>query len=116
MAGLRKDGLPAEPETIRDLVRRHLVDANDPWDLGHYRTRIPAYYTKGKNAELVGLILDALAIAQESMTVAQLQNAINTSVRGIRRQGRVGARPPTDGTRPLPDARLGRAALASGSR
>ena len=45
-------------------MRRHLVDANDPWDLGHYRTRIPAYYTKGKNAQLVGLVLDALASVQ----------------------------------------------------
>jgi hypothetical protein len=79
VAGLRKEALPAEVETIRELVRRHLVDANDPWDLGHYRTRIPAYYSKGKNAELVGLILDALAIAQESITVPQLRNAINAS-------------------------------------
>jgi hypothetical protein len=78
VAGLRKEGLPAETETIRELVRRHLVDANDPWDLGHYRTRIPAYYTKGKNAELVGLILDALAIAQESITVSQLRNTLNS--------------------------------------
>jgi hypothetical protein len=78
VAGLRKDGLPAEAETIRALVRRHLVDANDPWDLGHYRTRIPVYYTKGRNAELVGLILDALAIAQESITVTDLRNTINS--------------------------------------
>jgi hypothetical protein len=78
VAGLRKEGLPAEVETIRELVRRHLVDANDPWDLGHYRTRIPAYYTKGKSAELVGLILDALAIAQESIAVMQLRNTLNS--------------------------------------
>ncbi len=78
VAGLRKGGLAAEPDPIRELVARHLVDPNDPWDLGHYRTRIPAYYTKEKNAELVGLILDALAIAQESMTVPQLKSAVNS--------------------------------------
>jgi hypothetical protein len=78
VAGLRKEGLAAEPDTVRELVGRHLVDANDPWDLGHYRNRIPAYYTKGKNAELVGLILDALAIAQEPITVSNLLSTINT--------------------------------------
>jgi hypothetical protein len=79
VAGLRKDGLPAEPDAIRALVARHLVDANDPWDLGHYRTRIPAYYTRDNNARLVGLILDALAIAQEPISVPQLRSAINSS-------------------------------------
>ena len=74
VAGLRKEGLAAEPDTVRELVGRHLVDANDPWDLGHYRNRIPAYYTEGKNAKLVGLILDALAIAQEPITVLQLRS------------------------------------------
>jgi hypothetical protein len=77
VAGLRQEGLPAEPDTIRDLVRRQLVDANDPWDLGHYRTRITAYYQKGKTAQLVGLILDALASAPGPLTVPQLQSAVN---------------------------------------
>jgi hypothetical protein len=77
VAGLRKDGLPAEPEKVRELVGRHLVDANDPWDLGHYRSRIPVYYAKGKNAVLVSLVLDALAIAQEPMAISQLQTAVS---------------------------------------
>jgi hypothetical protein len=77
VAGLRQQGLPAEPDAIRELVRRHLVDANDPWDLGHYRSRIPAYYHKDQSARLVGLILDALAIAPQPLTVGQLQNEIN---------------------------------------
>jgi hypothetical protein len=77
VAGLRKDGLSAEPEVVRELVARHLVDPNDPWDLGQYRKRIPAYYNEGKNAELVGLILDALAIAQEPIGVPQLQSTIS---------------------------------------
>jgi hypothetical protein len=83
IAGLRQEGLPAEPDTVRELVGRHLVDANDPWDLGHYRSRIPAYYTKGTNAQLVGLILDALAIAQEPLTVPQLQSTVNACSAGF---------------------------------
>ncbi len=83
VAGLRKDKLPAEPEAIRSLVQRHLVNANDPWDLGHYRTRIPAYYKKGTNAQLVGLILDVLATAKKPRTVSQLQSAIKGMAAGF---------------------------------
>ena len=60
-------------------MARHLVDPNDHQDLGHYRTRIPAYYTRDNNAKVVGLILDALAIAQEPISVPQLRSAINSS-------------------------------------
>jgi hypothetical protein len=83
VAGLRKDKLPAEPDAIRELVRRHLVDPNDPWALGHYRSRIKAYYKKGTNARLVGLILDTLATAEEPLAVPQLQTAINGVAAGF---------------------------------
>jgi hypothetical protein len=83
VAGLRKDRLAAEPDAIRDLVRRQLVDANDPWDLAHYRSRIPVYYSKGHRAQLVGLILDALATARKPLTVARLLGAINASSAGF---------------------------------
>ncbi len=79
VAGLKHEGLVADPADIRPLVKRHLVDANDPWDLGHYRSRIPAYYSKGKDGQLVGLILDALATASGPLTVVALQGAINAS-------------------------------------
>ena len=79
VAGLRKDGLCRRTRHgSRPGEARTSFDANDPWDLGHYRTRIPVYYSNGKNAELVGLVLDALAIAQEPMTVPQLRSTIST--------------------------------------
>ncbi len=83
VAGLRQEGLPAQPSAIRDLVGRQLVDANDPWDLGHYRSRIPVYYSKGKDAQLVGLILDALATKSDPLTIPQLQGAINACSSGF---------------------------------
>jgi hypothetical protein len=83
VAGLRQAGLPAEQDSIRDLVQRQLVDANDPWDLGHYRVRIPAYYKKDTTAQLVGLILDTLATALDPLTVLQLQSAVNTLSTGF---------------------------------
>ncbi|WP_422928856.1 hypothetical protein [Singulisphaera sp. PoT] len=83
VAGLRKDRLPAEPNKVRGLVQQHLLSPNDPWDLGHYRTRIPAYYTKGNNAQLVSLILDALASVEEPLKIAELHSAINAASAGF---------------------------------
>lgn len=86
VAGLRKARYAAEPDAIRNVVQQHLVDPNDPWDLGHYRSRIPVYYTRGQNAALVSSILDALATAQAPLTVSQLQGAISGNPSGS--QGR----------------------------
>ncbi len=79
VAGLKRKQRAAEPDQIRMVVQDHLVDANDPWDLGHYRSRIPIYYPKGNNAQIASLILDALATDQEPRSVADLQAAINAS-------------------------------------
>ena len=76
--GLKLDGIAAEPQIIRELVQRQLTDANDPWELGHFRDRIPTYYRQANDAKLVCGILDALATAPNSMAINELQNAINT--------------------------------------
>lgn len=79
VAGLRQAGRSAEPDAIRALVRQQLVDANDPWDLGHYRSRISAYYSRDNDARLVNLILDALAVEPTPLGLARLQDALNAS-------------------------------------
>ena len=76
--GLKIEQQPAEPQNIRDLVGRHLVDANDPWELSHFRTRIPIYYRKESDAKLVHLILDILAEKEEPHSIDRLLDAINT--------------------------------------
>lgn len=78
VSGLKQDGLPADPGTIRSLVQRQLVDANDPWDLAHFRTRIPIYYRKGNDAKLVGLILDTVAGSPRPLAVSELLSGINS--------------------------------------
>ena len=78
VSGLKRDLLPADPDQIHDLVQRQLVDPNDPWELGHFRTRIPIYYPQGNDAKLVLLILDALATTDQPLGVSALQNAVNS--------------------------------------
>jgi len=76
VAGLRLNQIAPEPDNIRTLVRRQLTDANDPWELGHFRKRIPIYYSVEKDAVLVTTLLDHLAECEEFVSVAQLLNAV----------------------------------------
>lgn len=68
--GLKLSELPANPENIAKVVSSHLTDANDPWELIHYRERIFTYY--GTNQKAVVLILDELAAEKDKASVAEL--------------------------------------------
>src|SRR5258708_5209694 len=63
-------GLDATPENVAQTVASQLVDANDPWELLHYRERIPIYYRKEQKA--VFLMLDKLASRSGTSSVAEL--------------------------------------------
>lgn len=78
VSSLAQDQLPANPEQVRELVQRHLVDANDPWQLSHFRTRIPIYYSDPRDAKLVGLLLDALSVSDIHRSLSELQSDINS--------------------------------------
>lgn len=56
---LKTSGKQVNSETIRESVQKQLVDANDPWELGHFRDRLPMYYPQ--DTEFVFAILDCLA-------------------------------------------------------
>ena len=75
---LKSSAVPATPASVAEIVGRQLVDANDPWQLAHYRTRIKDYYQEGSDAERVAMILDILAAGSEPMKVrdifARMQN------------------------------------------
>ena len=47
-----------------------LVDANDPWELLHYRERIPIYYRDDQKT--VALVLDQLAVQESTASVNEL--------------------------------------------
>lgn len=68
--GLRIHALDATPANVTKIVASHLVDSNDPWQLIHYRERIPTYYPDDQKT--VPLILDQLAVQQGTATVGEL--------------------------------------------
>lgn len=67
----------ATPESVAQIVREQLVDANDPWELAHYRDRIGIYYPEADDARLVRLVLDDLALSSEPRSVRELVAAVN---------------------------------------
>lgn len=75
IAGLQVEQLPATDGNIRSFVSRQLVDASDPWQLAHYRTRLSTYYPENDDARNVALVLDVIATARsaaESFSVARI--------------------------------------------
>lgn len=74
---LKIRGLAAEPETIAGVVAAQLIDPNDPWELLHYRERIPIYY--GEDEKAVIAILDELAVAKETASVGDLLAMLKAS-------------------------------------
>jgi len=78
VAGLRIEHLSASEQNIKDFVARQLVDASDPWQLAHYRTRLSTYYPDGDDAKNVGIVLDVLALTDnpaDSLSVDQILEA-----------------------------------------
>lgn len=56
---LKSLGRAAEPAQIAETVQEQLTDGKDPWELGHYRSRIGDYFPK--ETAFVLAILGALA-------------------------------------------------------
>ncbi len=65
VAGLRIEQLSGTESNIKDFVARQLVDAADPWQLAHYRTRLSTYYPDNHDAANVAIILDVLGLAND---------------------------------------------------
>lgn len=60
----------ATPENVSEVVSSQLVDANDPWQLLHYRERVKTYY--GNDQKTVMLLLDQLAVEPGTNSVNEL--------------------------------------------
>lgn len=71
---LKMQSVEATPAGVGQIVSRQLVDANDPWELLHYRERIPRYY--GPDGNIVFIILDELAGKKGAATVNHLFKTI----------------------------------------
>lgn len=74
--GLKFSGRPAELTDIEDMVAQQLVDANDPWQLHHYRERIDQYYPDDIDWALI--VLDELALVSQPLAPAELLERLKT--------------------------------------
>lgn len=73
------------PSDIEPLVRRQYVDAIDPWELSHYRSRIPNYYGD-ENEKAVLMVLDELATEERFVPLDQLAERIKTVDETLKRE------------------------------
>lgn len=74
---LKIRGRDASPESVAEMVQSQLVAAHDPWELLHYRERIPTYY--GTDQGTVLLVLDELATRDGSASVNELLAMLKSS-------------------------------------
>ncbi|WP_089936478.1 hypothetical protein [Candidatus Entotheonella palauensis] len=75
---LKMSGQDAEPEAIRSCVQEQLLDPNDPWELRHFRERLPLYYPSDETIVLT--ILDSIASSDEAISVKDLLQAIKQQI------------------------------------
>jgi hypothetical protein len=68
---LKLSGREATPDAVEVIVSRQLLDTNDPWELSHYRERIPVYYGKDNESAVLG-ILDGIAVRHQPVSVNEL--------------------------------------------
>jgi hypothetical protein len=66
--------VPIEASDIGRLVDEALLDPDDPWDLRHYRDRIPNYY--GDDADLVVALLDVYASDDRAVSIDDAQRTL----------------------------------------
>jgi hypothetical protein len=69
---------PANPQTVAEAVSAQLLDANDPWSLGHYRDRITTYYPRSET--LVMTVLDALALASGPLRTDDVLRLVSSTI------------------------------------
>ncbi len=74
---LKIQGLQADPPTIEEVVAAQLIDPGDPWEILHYRERIPIYY--GSDAKATCAILDELAASRETASVSELLSMLKAA-------------------------------------
>lgn len=71
---LKRSGTPVDLEAVQQSVQKQLVEPNDPWELAHFRERIPQYYLQ--DSQLVFVLLDGLAGQNASTNVNDILSAV----------------------------------------
>ncbi|NOY71632.1 MAG: hypothetical protein GXP14_04535 [Gammaproteobacteria bacterium] len=68
---MKQSGWEGTPDNVEQIVLQQLKDANDPWELNHYRDRISVYY--GEEFESAVLeILDEITVSSEALSINYL--------------------------------------------
>jgi hypothetical protein len=68
-----------DPALIEATLNKEIAHPDNDWDFAHYRTRLRQYY--GKDEKLVLLILDAVAGADEPLSLDALRKHLSTQTR-----------------------------------
>ena len=76
-------GEAADPESAEKLLIRELTDANNDWDLAHYRNRIQKYYPEGNDESVVLATLDSLAANHPGLSFRDLSNQVKSTVANV---------------------------------
>ncbi|AFL73628.1 hypothetical protein [Thiocystis violascens] len=66
----------ADPALVEQVVAQQLLDPNDPWELSHYRERIPVYYGQDSEQAVLGILDGIAARAEDATPVALSINAL----------------------------------------
>lgn len=75
---LKQRGAPVTTQVVRETVTRHLRDPDDPWELSHYRDRIPLYYGPARESAVLG-ILDGIAARSGSVALDELLSELKST-------------------------------------
>ena len=75
---LKLSNSAASPQTVEATVSAQLLDANDPWSLGHYRDRLTTYYPGSE--KLVIAILDTLATVSEPLKTDDILRLVSSTI------------------------------------
>ena len=66
--------------SLEKLLDDELLEADNDWDLAHYRNRISKYYSDGTDEKIVLAILDSLSTAQNPIPLPQLLNEVKSAL------------------------------------
>jgi hypothetical protein len=68
-----------DPDLVEKTLMREIADADNDWDLPHYRTRVPLYYGKKSEGLVLG-ILDAIAAAAAPISFQAIRKELSARI------------------------------------
>jgi hypothetical protein len=82
---LKRSGGSATIDVANKAVAALLTEAQDPWELRHFRTRINQYYGEARRTAVL-TILDFLAVAENPLPISELLNSLKSQLGAVDRE------------------------------